>query len=380
MPNQSPEDEYAGYALNIFEPVLQGSRWTANLTSAADNWKRSIVRMGGFWEGGFKLRETRGYLEDFFYTQLGAHLEEKYAGAVTWEGFVGEMDTPARDRDGWYMDVSVFGYSHTLPFRYVSIGDETTGNASIWVDEIITADCEYVTARAISTNTLQVLRSNKNKPRAWDELKRIAELGDGTGAPWVIRMDPGRRFVYQAEDTSVQYYVRGGVRRRRSLFQTFNYVSGSYVGTDEETHDITPASTAESIRRFGRIEERLYRDGMPSTAAEALRDTYLKENSYPWPRPVGTDREVKLFNSVGDQVGVSPWVIKPGIVRDLGYSIGGSDYGGWLADQRDIMVDEVVASKKGVSLRTWLFEEADLMETQFSYAAETYELDYDLRD
>lgn len=371
------------YSLDVFENVLTGGAWVGTITQNAENWKRSIRRQGGFWDGRFRLRDTsKSYLEDFFNTQIMAHIEEKCGGSVTWEGFIGEMDSPTQDRDGYYLDVGAYGYVQTLASTYVSVGDgTTTGNASIWVDSILGTDCEYLASKAVSLNALQVLYSNKNSPRVWDELMRITELGDGTGAPWRFYVDVGRRAVYQKDDTSVQYYVNGGIRRRRSWLTMWNAVGGSYIDTAAIVQPLSVATNAESVRRYGRREQRMYRDGLPAAAATALRDTYLKENAYPWPRPVGTYGAVDLYDSIGDRVNVLPWLVHPdGAIRDLGYSYSGSDYGGWMTDQRDFMVDEVVADEKGVSLRTWLFSDADLLEAQFRYAKETDELDYDLRD
>jgi hypothetical protein len=376
MPNPAKD-----YALDVYENVLNGGTWTGTITKQAEGWRRSIRRKGGFWDGRFKLRDDRGVLEDFFNTQMMAHFEEKCGGSVTWEGFIADMDAPVEDRDGWYLDVGVDGYVHTLGSVYVSVGDNTTGDASVWVNDVLGASCEYVAAKAISTNTLQVLRSNANAPRVWDELSRIAELGDGTGAPWRFYMDVGRRAVYAADSTAVAYYVNGGIRRRRSWSTMWNAVGGSYIDDDDKVQALTVETNAESVRRFGRREQRMYRDGLPMAAADALRDTYLKENGYPWPRPVGTIGTVDLYTSIGDKVSVLPWRVLPGgVIRDLSYTVGGSDYGGWLQDQRDFMVDEVVADEKGVSLRTWLFSDADLLEAQLSYAKSTKEMDFDLRD
>jgi len=74
------------------------------------------------------------------------------------------------------------------------------------------------------------------------------------------------------------------VTRRRSLDLLYNYVYGKYVEPNGASHDLTAASNSDSITRYGRREEYLLINGVKQSPAEARRDTFLKENAWPWAR------------------------------------------------------------------------------------------------
>lgn len=82
-------------------------------------------------------------------------------------------------------------------------------------------------------------------------------------------------------------FTLNGVTRRRSLDTLANYVTTTYLDTAGEVQTSAAATNDESIARFGRKEEMLLLDGYEQAAAEARRDTYLKENGWTWPRVVG---------------------------------------------------------------------------------------------
>lgn len=81
-----------------------------------------------------------------------------------------------------------------------------------------------------------------------------------------------------------------GSTRRRSLDLLSNYVTATYINTIGDINTSTAAQNEASIARYGRREELLTLDGYPQTASEKRRDTWLKENAWPWARPVGALR------------------------------------------------------------------------------------------
>lgn len=86
---------------NLTDPFpTSGGAHRLNVEEYAEDWSRSIVRNGGFWQGKFTLStEERddadpldgSEIEDLFYNGLGLHLEEEDAGSVSWEGYVHEV-------------------------------------------------------------------------------------------------------------------------------------------------------------------------------------------------------------------------------------------------------------------------------------------------
>lgn len=82
-------------------------------------------------------------------------------------------------------------------------------------------------------------------------------------------------------------FTLNGVTRRRSLDTLANYVKTTYLDTAGVAQESAAAVNDESIARYGRKEEMLLLDGFEQAAAEARRDTYLRENGWTWPRVVG---------------------------------------------------------------------------------------------
>lgn len=72
--------------------------------------------------------------------------------------------------------------------------------------------------------------------------------------------------------------------RIKTLDVLANSVKATYL-SGSSTATTAAATQTESIARYGQKEELLSLDQLNSTTATALRDTYLKENAWPWPRP-----------------------------------------------------------------------------------------------
>jgi hypothetical protein len=95
--------------------------------------------------------------------------------------------------------------------------------------------------------------------------------------------------IYELELTA------GGMRYIRSLDLLGNavatvYTTVHYMAGDTITiPNVTPwATSAPSIARYGRREDRLSLGAVPAATAIALRDTILATHAWPWPRPVGS--------------------------------------------------------------------------------------------
>lgn len=85
---------------NLTDPFPTSGAHRLNVEEYTEDWSRSIVRNGGFWQGKFTLSTEdrddadpldKSEIEDLFYNGLGLHLEEEDAGSVSWEGYVHEV-------------------------------------------------------------------------------------------------------------------------------------------------------------------------------------------------------------------------------------------------------------------------------------------------
>lgn len=111
----------------------------------------------------------------------------------------------ATEEDG--LKLLLNGYSHTLPNLYTR--QFGTIAASTHVSSLI-ADCEFVTAGAIETNTMSYQIDDRAPLTIWQVLQDIMLTGDESGNRWVGGVYGGRIFNYQQADTALAYHYRGG--------------------------------------------------------------------------------------------------------------------------------------------------------------------------
>lgn len=358
----------ADLSLMLYSTVLHGQSPQGNITQDARGWGRSIRFQGGYWEGDFTLNGKPNYLNDFFYTQLGSHLEESY-GLKTWEGMIYGIEQDSYRRNP-FLRVQVCGYVFTCNWRFVSGADDADGNVSAWIDDVLD-DCPFIASRSIATNTLQARRSQNIKQRSWDEILKNTLLGDADADLWRFFVTNGRRAIYEQASLTPRYFVRGGLVRRRSFDQMYNSVAGQYIAPGATTtSDLSGTVNSYSVTRYGRREEELLEYEVSSTAMGKMRDAYLKEHAWPWPRVVGsTSGGVEVYDSSGTgSKALSPWTVRPGVYRDLTYPYGRGETGSLFADARDFLVEEVSVRDGGdgpvLSLRTSEYDEADILEAQ----------------
>ena len=360
----------ADYSLMLYGNVLQDPSLRDNITQEAQGWGRTIRFQGGYWDGDFTIRGKPGYLNDFFYSQLGNHIEETFGGLKTWEGLLYSIEHDSYRRNP-FLRVQACGYVLTCNWRFVSADDDADGNVSDWIDDIVATDCPYIASRSIAANTLQARRSTGIKQRAWDEILKNTLLGDANNNPWRFFVTNGRRAVYEQVNTGPQYYTRGGLVRRRSFDGMYNSVAGQYIAPGATTtSDLSGTVNSYSVTRYGRREEELLEYEVSATAMAAMRNAYLKEHAWPWARVVGSSPGgAQVYDSTGTGAkALSPWTVKPGVYRDLTYPHGRGETGSIFSDALDFIVDEVSvrvgADGPVLSLRTSEYDESDILEAQ----------------
>jgi hypothetical protein len=96
--------------------------------------------------------------------------------------------------------------------------------------------------------------------------------------------------------------------------------------------------------------------------------------------PVYQERPGGLHLYNGEKVTV-PWLVRPGVVRDMTYPIGRDEPGSFLSDCRDTWIEEVEVSAKGeLVLSPEAVDDVDVLEAQNNYAQQINEKDFDLSD
>jgi len=270
------------YSLGLYTTILDGQGEVGDITDLASGWDRIIRINGGYWQGSFSItNQPMSVLEDWLYTYLFYHLEERSGGGTTWEGYIKRMVLD-KDVSPPVLDVYVWGYIRTANYRHVTV-DTTAGAASTYIGAILSADCQLITAGDIATNSMSVEQETNIPQRAWDEIKRVVDLGDTSGNLWRAYIYNGRTMNYEQVSTTPLYYVRRGVSRSRDLDDLWNHVSGKYIDATNEAQSSTGASNADSIAKYGQKEYKVLEDNVSSTVADARRDTFL--NEYQWSYP-----------------------------------------------------------------------------------------------
>ncbi len=181
------------------------------------------------------------------------------------------------------LDVIVCGKVFTANNRYVSPTtlDNLAGNIDVFVTNIITNDCEFLTAGEITTNALQKTRSLDTAIRAWDYLAELTEAGDGTN-PFVLSVNPDAFMDYHVPDNTPIYFWHG----RRDGFQgaggvsppSFSWAAGPGVMRDvtRPNAPAIPGSFLASINDSWILETEMA-DGQafPELKPEGLDDEEL---------------------------------------------------------------------------------------------------------
>jgi hypothetical protein len=103
------------------------------------------------------------------------------------------------------LQVTAVGDAFLCNNKYITAGDGTTDDISDFVTDIITADLEFVSAGVIESNTLQIQKETQLRPRAWDQLLKLAEAGDANDDPWRVYIENDGRLNYVLGDNNPRY-------------------------------------------------------------------------------------------------------------------------------------------------------------------------------
>lgn len=360
-------------SLRVYTPITGTSTFVEDIAPIATDYSHTIRRLGGFWTATWKLAlaDIGSTLYDEWRSNRNMyHFVEQTGGMTTWEGSIEGIQP---NDDMGIIDVTAYGYVHSIQNRYNSTTDTGTTDADAWLELLRVTDCPLITSSELQPNTLQCYKAGTDK--VWDEMLKVVELGDGLGAldsaPWQLGVYEDRRLYYQIVPTTPMGYVRGGMRWRVDMpNDVINWVIVRYTDeTGAAKTDIT-LSRNESVLRYERREERLQRSNLPTASASALCSAFLNEHAWPFMRAIGCGRDIQVYDSIGSNKARSPWVIQPGVYQDTTIAAGGPEYLSWMPDRSYFLVDEVVASAKGVQLRTSKWTETDALEAYWDYLAD----------
>ena len=363
-----------GLSLCVYTSVMNATpAWVEDIANYAVDYQHSIRLLGGYWTATWKLyRDAIGAAkyEQWRSNRYFYHFVEQYRGQTTWEG---SIETIQSDDDKGLLDITAYGYVHSIQNQYNSTTDTGTTDANAWIDLMVATDCEFVETGYLETNTLQCYKAGTDK--VWDEMLKVVELAAGSApfGPWQIGVYQDRRLYYNAVSLEPVGYVPGGsgIRWRMDAINDLcNSVTVRYTDeTGTPAADIT-ATRQESIDRYGLREIVLTRTYLHVDSATSLAYAYMRDHCWPRMRAVGCGRNIRIYDSIGCDKAKTPWLVLPGIFADRSIQMGGQEYADWLTDKSHFLVDEVVASESGVQLRTSQWTETDALEAYYDYLAD----------
>lgn len=308
------------YAVNLYNSVKRGGGFIADITARAFNWRRTVRRIGGFWQASFEYKGNRDDLDDLFFDGLMKEVREYSGGVQAWQGFIGDM-LYKRGPVTWSR--SIFDVNNSIKCQYtrqfpnlLTNGSAESGAWAVYAGATVTQSnvwssdsvysCKIVaTGAAIMGATIQTGIALTSETGY--NLQITLNIVSGTWRVYVYPDgDPANKIVGKRSSVA-------GVQRFELQIPATHTFSGNvtigvrngseggdgipYAGTvycDAAIFSQQPAAAdtgwvtdAASITEYGRLEKILLEGAMTAEAASAKVTTLLTREA--WPRLLAPD-------------------------------------------------------------------------------------------
>jgi hypothetical protein len=361
----------ADYVLRLFHPIKTGGAFLADITEDAKGWRRSTRLQGGYWQGSFTVEGELADLQTWFYDRLGCHLVEVVGGQTTWEGLVYEVELTHR---GVKRRRSLDLMQNAVRATY-----------SMWEGHTALTDWQINSAAINRYGRKEELLSLTAMNQTAAQTQATTTL-NGAAWPWprAVGWEPESH-----DKTSLTVNVCGYVfcANWRYASQAFSWQDGTAtIGLSAWITEIAAADLTEFLSlgwaRANTLSVQKYIT-QPCRVWDHFNDLVKLGDSSGnlWRLYVGAGRRLyyeqaatapalylrrgELFTAAGAPAAVSPFTVLPCVVRDQEYPGTHTESGSLLSDPRDFLTDEVEVGADGrISLRTALWSEADLLESQ----------------
>lgn len=353
------------YSLRLYSGVLSGTKWVADLTQQASDWHRSIRAQGGFWQGQYTLIGEQADLEWYFYETLGYHLEERSGAAITWEGMVYEMELFS---SGLRMRRSLSLLGNAAKVRYTDAADNTVKETTFATQDSSIARYgrreEAWTMGKVSSASAIARRDTMQKEIAWPWARPVNFTFGNKPASLTVSVC-GYIFTTNWKFVSVQDGATGNISAYINdiVATDCQFVSVGYARTNTLQVKRNTALAARAWDTLYGLTQEGDSSGNPWVIyADAGRRIFYEPVDT---QPLYYIHKMKIVDRVGDSVAVNPWKVRPGVVRYAQYINRRNEPGSFLADSRDVYMDEVEVDASGkVSLRTALFAESEILDAR----------------
>ncbi len=317
------------HSLQLNGSILSGASPIMDLTSIAEDWKRSRTFTGGPWQGTFTVRGDRSSLEQLFYESLGYDVKERSFGMPSWEGMIWELDFVDYDVLGWTR-YSKRGRrrrrSYEDMFNRVMVAYTEPGGAAgetSWYDDLVSQEIYGIKEEIL--------------------YRDIAQAGAEEAAQEFLAMHsyPDARLIAleeNVEEPLLEVTVVGYIATANFRFtQTIDDSSSTVGAWVEDIFDVdllqflTRSRRANNARSIDQsLDERMralsllenlltLRDGSGNQFNITVEPGRLISYDVWSPTPIGYFWNGLLTTPLYDSLEARPRLIPPGIYRDMGF-------------------------------------------------------------
>lgn len=359
------------YTLRLFSSIKQGQGFVADITHIAEAWQRSTRLQGGYWQGSFQVKGNLSDLQDWFYNRLGYHVEERAGGQVSWEGMIYELTLTYAGMQRRRSLNDMFNTVRAQYSPYSSQYDKTP-----W-----TTSTQSIARYGRKENLLSLGSTNEASATA-----QCASALAENAWPWPRPVSYGSPSEATLDVRACGYVFAANWRYVSQVWgwqdQTLEGNISDWIQTiaqeDLSEFLIIGAWDTNTLQVLEYCET-------PIRCWDLFRDlTSLGDSSgNTWRLYVNTGRRLcykqvdvvpryylrsgGIYNTAGGDVSLSPYTVRPGVMRDVVYPVGRAERGSALSDARDILVDEVSVDGSGqLSLRTIYASATDTLAAQIS--------------
>lgn len=358
------------YTLAVRSRVNEGLQQVAELTGRAIAWHRSIRLQGGPWQGGFMLQGSVSELEEIFYSWLGHDLRERAGGDITWEGLIYEMELTVNGRtrrrsldlmfnsvQAAYIDDANNRGESSWYEQASSIGIYGRRRESVTLDGHPVATAEARAQQFLAERAWPWARTVSAAVRSQEPQLQVTACGYGFTANWkFVTVNDGATgnlsvWLKDIIDTDCEFLDPGSIEAN-------TYQVKRKVQTARRVWD-----QLEELVDLGDSQQRPYRLYVEPGRRVSYSRIDMSNPAYYW-------RGDGLHFQSGGQAAESPWLVKPGLVRDMtSLRRSGREPGSLFEDPRDFLVGEVEAGERsGLSLKPADLLESDMVAAQAEFA------------
>lgn len=358
----------SNYSLMMSTPAIQGISPIMSLDGIARNWQRSIRLNGGFWTGSFEVVADPDTLVSYYESWLGNHISETSGGVPTWEGLVYELELQSSNLA-----------------RRKTFDDMTNRVACNYKDDR-TSFANNTASRNFYGTKADVLDYGGTDEDGADQmrdtyLKRYA---------WPISNPVGPVTSYSP--ASLRVLVCGYIFTVNWQFATLNEENNisdmisSLINGDVELVTIGKIDTnSQSISLEANVSDV---DQIPQRVWDLIADDMLPvgdEDGDIWRFYVDLDQlcyynelsmtpayyvsEGTVRYSSSQDLDVPPWLLGPGVYRDLDFRTIGQEQDSIYLDARDFIVEEVeVSDTGGIALKSLGYDDSAFIASLNTYS------------